>query len=88
MRDKYASARKEMKKNSKSETSSKAVAKAEFRFETLQLMQRLDEFIKPRKSKNNLEPGAENNDPYIGTNSKIMIKVLLTYLIYSIYKTF
>ena len=52
-----------MKKNNKSGTSSKAVAKAKSRFESFQFMQLLDEFIKPRKAKKNLEAGTENSDP-------------------------
>lgn len=33
-------------------------------------MQLLDEFIKPRKAKNNLEAGTENSDPEKGINSE------------------
>ena len=40
-----------MKKNNKSGTSSKTVAKEKSRFESLQFMQWLDEFIKPGKAK-------------------------------------
>ena len=69
MRDKYARAKKQMKKNNKSGTSSKAVAKAKSRFESLQFMQWLEEFIKLRKIKNNLEAGTENSCPEIDTNS-------------------
>lgn len=55
--------KKEMKKNNKSGTSSKAVAKAISIFESLQFMQWLGEFVKPRKTKNNLEAGTKNSDP-------------------------
>lgn len=61
--------KKEMKKNNKSGTSSKAVAKAISIFESLQFMQWLGEFVKPRKTKNNLEAGTKNSDPEIDTNS-------------------
>ena len=57
-----------MKKNKKSETSTKAVGKAKCRFESLQFMQWLDKFIKPRKAKINLEAGTGNSDPEIDTN--------------------
>ena len=59
-----------MKKNNKSGTSSKAVAKAKYRFESLQFMQWLSGFIQPRKAKNNLEAGTENNDSELDTNSQ------------------
>ena len=60
LRDKYARAKKAMKEKCKSGTSSKAVAKVKAKFESLRFVQWLDEFIKPRKAKSNLEAEDEN----------------------------
>ena len=58
MRDKYAGA----KKSAKEGTSAKAMKKARDKPESLAFMQWLDNYIKPRKSKNNDEILSEVSD--------------------------
>ena len=60
LRDQYAYAKKAMKGTFKFRTSTKAISKAKEKLTRLQFLQWLDDYIRPRKSENNIE--SDNSD--------------------------